>query len=547
MNKTMINSTPTLQEIKQLFELSPMTEQKEQKSDAYLSALAKEFIDDTKITTDITAEELIDQFMDTQLPESPLEFEAYSDYLAKTVVEHSIHTASPRFIGHMTTSLPYFVRPLAKLIAAMNQNVVKMETAKSFTPYERQTLAMLHRLIFNFDDKFYADHSQNERSTLGMIVSGGTIANITALWCARNKAFGPAEGFEGVEKEGLAAALNFYEYKGAVVIGSSLMHYSLEKAADILGIGTNNLIKLPANQQNRLEIDDLLQTIEACRQRQLKIIAIVGIAGTTDSGGVDPLPEMAEIARRENIHFHVDAAWGGPVLFSSRHRHKLAGIELADSAVIDGHKQLYLPMGLGALLLRDPNLATVIEKQARYIVRRGSVDLGKRSLEGSRAGNVLLLHAALNIIGRSGYELLINEGIRKTEYLADYIRSQKAFELLANPTINILLYRVIPEPLQEKAAKGTLTPLENKLINEFNTQLQKTQRQYGRTFVSRTMTNSSQYGQEQTIVALRVVLANPLTTEDDINAVLADQIAISTQLTQEANHLYQNGASKGEG
>lgn len=503
----------------------------ERAMDERLSMLIADFLSADDVHTNIPLGDLVEYFKECRLPDAPGEVGTYIDDLADTVVAHATHLASPRFIGHMTSALPYFVRPLARLMTAMNQNVVKTETAKSFSPFERQTLAMLHRLVFDFQPSFYQQHIQHGESTLGLIVSGGTTANIAALWCARNAALGPKGAFRGVADEGLPAALNFYGYRGAVVVGSSLMHYSFEKAADLLGIGLSGLIRVPADGQNRIDLHALRRVIAECRAGNQLVLALVGVAGTTDSGGIDPLPELAAIAREASIHFHVDAAWGGPVLFSEHYRPRLAGIELADTVVIDGHKQFYLPMGIGMLLLRKPQLAKVIEKQARYIVRRGSFDLGRRAVEGSRPGMVLLLHAALNLIGRRGYEYLINEGIRKTQFMADVIHSRPEFELLSEPTINILLYRYIPEAWRARAARGQFAEADTLTLNRLNERLQKAQRQAGRTFVSRTTSNTTRYGPNVAVVALRAVLANPLTTEADIHAVLDDQCGIAAGLS----------------
>ncbi|HEY9649117.1 MAG TPA: aminotransferase class V-fold PLP-dependent enzyme, partial [Coleofasciculaceae cyanobacterium] len=365
---------------------------------------------------------------------------------------------------------------------------------------------------------------------LGMLTTGGTLANITAMWCARNSSLGPKDDFTGVEHTGLPAALDFYGYKEAVIIGSTLMHYSFEKTVGLLGIGDRNLIRIPTDSNHRIDLQALRQAVAECRTRNQHIIAIVGIAGTTNSGSVDPLSEMAEIAQEANTHFHVDAAWGGPVLFSEQHQHKLAGIELADSVTIDGHKQLYLPMGIGMLLLRNPHLAKEIEKSAPYTVRQDSIDLGKRSLEGSRPGTAIFLHSALNTIGQKGYEFLIDEGIRKAHYMANLIRVLPEFELLIEPEINIVLYRYIPEYLREKAVSRQLSESDNELINQFNKHLQEAQHQAGRTFVSRTTIEHSSYKSKTSFIALRAVIANPLTTESDINAVLNDQKKIAEKL-----------------
>jgi glutamate decarboxylase len=164
-------------------------------------------------------------------------------------------------------------------------------------------------------------------------------------------------------------------------------------------------------------------------------------------------------------------------------------------------------------------------------VRKDSIDLGKRSLEGSRPGASLFLQAALNIIGHQGYEFLIDAGIHKTQHLANLILENPAFELLLKPEINILLYRYIPETFREKAAKKQLTEADNHFINQFNERLQEAQRRAGHTFVSRTTLQNTCYGKTIPIVAFRVVLANPLTTEADINIVLNDQLKIAAKLS----------------
>ncbi|MCC5635066.1 aminotransferase class V-fold PLP-dependent enzyme [Nostoc sp. CHAB 5844] len=525
---------------KQIMQLFSLSSSSAENIDEFIDDISDNFISAGDASSDVDLDSLAAKFCDSKVPSQPANFENYLEYLVDNVIAHSIHTASPKFIGHMTSALPSFMQPLAKLMTAMNQNSVKIETAKSLSFYERQALAMLHRQIYNFSDNFYSEHIQNSQSTLGILTSGGTTANITAMWCYRNAVLGAKDDFFGVEKEGLTAALNFYGYKGAAIIGSELMHFSFDKAADLLGIGNRGLIKIPVDSNNRMRVRSLRQAVAKCLQENLCIIAIIGIAGTTDSGGVDPLLDIAKIACEANVHFHVDAAWGGPLIFSQQHRYKLAGIEQANSVTIDGHKQLYLPMGIGMLFLREPQMAQSIEKQASYTMRKGSFDLGKRALEGSRPGMALFLHAGLNLIGSKGYEFLIDEGIRKTQYMAARICAMPEFELLAEPDTNLLIYRYIPEPLRDVVAKKQLTEIDNLFISQFNERLQKSQRQAGRTFISRTMKSTTCFSQEISIVALRAVLANPLTTEDDIDAVLNDQIQIASEISLSAYNGLKN-------
>ncbi|HEX5709397.1 MAG TPA: putative pyridoxal-dependent aspartate 1-decarboxylase [Pyrinomonadaceae bacterium] len=517
--------------VRRLF--SPAADARAWENEERLNAVIQNFLRTTKINTPVTLDELAASFTSSVIPDGPGEVGEYLDYLVERVVAHSTHTSSPRFIGHMTSALPYFVRPLSKLLVAMNQNVVKVETAKALSPYERQAVAMLHRFVYDRPADFYEQHVQESESTLGMLVSGGTLANISALWCARNSSLRAKGEFAGVAVDGLPAALEAYGCRGAAVIGSSLMHYSIDKAADLLGTGTRGLIKVPTDGRGRIELSALREAMSDCRERRRHIIAIVGVAGTTESGAIDPLERMADIAQDAGVHFHVDAAWGGPLLFSRRHRRKLAGIERADSVTIDGHKQLYLPMGTGVALMRDPHATAAIEKHARYIVRAGSSDLGRRSLEGSRPGMALFLHAALNIIGARGYEMLIDESLRKTLYMADAVRARPEFQLLQEPEMNILSYRYVPGPWRERAERGRLSDEDNRAINRFNEELQKAQRQSGYSFVSRTTLDYTPQGGGLPVTVLRAVIANPLTTEEDIDSVLDDQLMIAANLPAE--------------
>jgi glutamate decarboxylase len=416
----------------------------------------------------------------------------------------------------------------------MNQNLTKFDASRALSLCERQALAMMHRLVYDFAGRFYERHAQNSDSTLGVVASGGTVANITALWAARNASLGPRGDFGGVEREALPAALRHYGHADAVVIGPESMHYSFAKAAGLLGIGERGLIRVPTDYRGRMDLAALRETVAACRAQGAHVIAIVGVAGSTDAGAIDPLAEIADIAAEANAHFHVDAAWGGPLLFSNKYRSRLAGIERADSVTIDGHKQLYLPLGIGLVLFRQPQFARAIEKHAHYLSRPGSADLGKRSLEGSRPGKALYLHAALNIIGRDGYAALVNDSIRKVRDLADAIRVRPDFELLMEPDSNVILYRYLPEACRMDVLSGDLGAEQNRALNRLNERVHKAQRQAGRTYVSRTTLFNTPHGRDVPVVAFRAVVANPLTSEADLAAVLDDQRALAAAIEAES-------------
>ncbi len=264
--------------------------------------------------------------------------------------------------------------------------------------------------------------------------------------------------------------------------------------------------------------------------QNIKPIAVVGVAGTTETGSVDPLAQIAEVCAEHNCHFHVDAAWGGATLMSNHHRHLLDGVELADSVTIDAHKQLYIPMGAGMVLFKDPDAMKSIEHHAQYILRKGSKDLGSHTLEGSRSGMAMLVYAAMHIISRPGYELLIDQSIAKARYFADLINQQEDFELVSEPELCLLTYRFLPTHMRAalEKAQGTQKEKLNELLNQLTQFIQKRQRETGKSFVSRTRLNPDQWQRMSTIV-FRVVLANPLTTNDILSAVLDEQREIALQ------------------
>lgn len=348
-----------------------------------LSQNLNEFLREHIVAEEKPLKEIEKSFSIPAIPEQPQFVSDHTEYLLDTLVAHSVHTSSPSFIGHMTSALPYFLMPLSKIMIALNQNLVKVETSKAFTPLERQVLGMLHRLIYNDSDSFYDQWMHSAKHSLGAFCSGGTVANITALWVARNNVLRAEGDFKGVEKEGLFKAMLHYGYGGLAVLVSERGHYSLKKAADVLGIGQEGLISIKTDANNRLCPEDLKEKIAQLKQQNIKPIAVVGVAGTTETGTIDPLDQIANICQAEECHFHVDAAWGGATLMSNNYRHLLKGIEHADSVTIDAHKQLYIPMGAGMVLFKKPDAMNAIKHHAQYILRKGSKDLGSRTLEGS--------------------------------------------------------------------------------------------------------------------------------------------------------------------
>lgn len=476
-------------------------------------------------------------FISAQIPEEPQFVSDHMHHLLDKLVAHSVHTASPSFIGHMTSALPAFILPLSKLMVGLNQNLVKVETSKAFTPLERQVLGMMHNLVYQENEHFYQQWLHNANHSLGAFCSGGTVANITALWVARNKLLKADGEFSGITRAGLHGALQHYGYNGLVILVSERGHYSLKKSADILGIGQDSVIAIPTDEYNRIDCEKLAEKCQQLTEQNIKVLAIVGVAGTTETGNIDPLNDIADIAEQYQCHFHVDAAWGGATLLSNKHRCLLNGIERADSVTIDAHKQMYLPMGAGVVVFKDPSAVADIEHHAEYILRKGSKDLGSHTLEGSRSGMAMLVYASLHIISRPGYEMLINQAIEKAEYFAKIISQHDDFELVTKPELCLLTYRYVPKAVQRFLNEAVSSNDQksqddvNLLLGQLTKFIQKRQREDGRSFVSRTRIEVARYGGEKVIV-FRVVLANPLTSNDILHDILAEQCLLAQESEQ---------------
>lgn len=506
--------------------------------------------DGQKLHEYISPNDIAKLFQDFLIPEKGKDL---FDVLSETmnhIVKNSVKVSHPFYIGHMTGACPNFTILCDLIISFLNQNVVKIETALSATYVERQILNWMHNLIYKNKKFLNKKIFEDSNYFLGSFCSGGTIGNITSLLVARNKLF------PSIHKDGVNTAFKKSGCKKAVVLVSSRGHYSIKKAAAILGIGEKNVIPIPCHRDsNNIDIRKLDDTIKKLIKQQIKIIAIIGIAGTTETGNIDNLNQLATITKKYKIWFHVDAAWGGALLFSKKYQSKLLGIEKADSVVLDGHKFLFLTLSNSAVLFKDAYALNLIKHNANYIIREGSGDLGKTSIEGSRRFDSLKLWFAIKIIGREGYEALINNAIENAFLFKQMIDSHPSFEMTNIPETGIVTYRFIPKILKVKLQsakniyhlsksqqtvelKRNFTKLQkeflplivkiNDFINELNINLQKQQRKNGNSFVSRTLLES--VWERQEIVVLRAIPFNPLIKIETLSEILKEQEAIGNAL-----------------
>lgn len=355
------------------------------------------------------------------LPELlPAEPVAEAELLARLdgLLEASMNAAAPGWTGHMDPP-PATASILGALAAAaINNNLLSHEMAPALSRLE---VALMARFAAVFG---------LPQGAGGVMASGGSLANTLALAVARNRAF-PEAAEAGLG--GLA--------QRPVLFASGAAHTSLAKAAMVLGLGRAAVIAVPC-REGRMDPQALEAAIADARAAGRAPFALVATAGTTVTGAIDPLPALAEIAAREGLWFHVDAAYGGALAISPRFRDRLAGIERADSVTFNPQKWLHVAKTCACCLFRDAGLpARHFRIAAPYMAESGVVNLGELGLQGTRPAEVLKLWLTLQHLGQSGLARLVEAGMALTETVAAELARRPALELAAPADSNLLCFR----------------------------------------------------------------------------------------------------------
>jgi aromatic-L-amino-acid/L-tryptophan decarboxylase len=353
--------------------------------------------------------------------------------LGRVVVPRSMNISSPRYFGLFNpTPLPVAVWTDA-LCSALNQNSAAWRQSPAVSVLEAVVVRWL------CDIAGYPEHA------FGTLTSGGSEANLIALKCARDAAasHASAHGLAGVP-----ARLRVY--------ASEQSHFSVVKSVDILGIGRENLREIPSDESFRVRVDALRDAIEQDLRAGFTPICVVGVAGSTSTGAIDPLDRLADVAAEYGLWFHVDAAYGGALALSPSHRWLLAGIERANSVTVDPHKWMFVPFSCGALLSRDGGdaLRAAFDTAPEYLDERGTedahgadddgLDFFRFGQMGTRRGNALKLWAALRSLGRRGYQEIIERQLALTRYLAAQLQELDDFDVVGDVQTAVCCFRFAP-------------------------------------------------------------------------------------------------------
>ncbi len=556
MNTSLIHNKPgstiplDMEQIKKLFIMPDSPDKFHEFGNELLDMIHRFFSEKGGIHSSILLSDLAKIFSDIDVPVEPDLLKNVLYEIKTKVIAHSVKVGNPYYIGHMTSAVPYFVILLEMIITALNQNQVKIESAKASTFLEKELLAWMHRVVFKRSKDFYKENIQNQDVVLGNITLDGTMANFTALLAARNLAFPPDGRFPGIREAGVYDAFQHYGVNRAVIFVSKRGHYSIDKIGRLIGIGNRSILKIPVDEKNKI---DIIKLEKACKEIEeqnqkggpkTKIISLVGIAGTTETGNIDNLKAIRRIATKYKTHFHVDAAWGGSVLLADEYRHLFSGIERADTVTVDAHKLLYAPPSLGMVFFRNGTESKALMHNSNYIIRPDSIDLGRFSVEGSRPFASLKPWATIKIFGRQGFKLIFDHAFKLTSVLRGLVDVHPNFEAMNQPELFIFNYRFVPRQIKEKIAAlmlkiaNTNSEIDehklkkikylsrvekfNHALNELNIELHKAIRDEDESFVSRTTFDMPFYYYQDCVV-LRAITINPLTTPEILKEIIDRQ------------------------
>jgi aromatic-L-amino-acid decarboxylase len=418
------------------------------------------------------------------VPELGLDDDQLVDHLRSVLIDHAVHCGHPRFMAYVTGSgtVPGAVAEM--LAAGVNMNVGGWPLSPSASEIERHLVS------------WFAGRFGLPASAGGIFVSGGAMANLIGLKAARDQRAG-----WNTRREGVAAGA------GMAIYATTETHVVTDRAADMLGLGTGAVRRLAVDGDLRMRPQALLEQVRADRRAGLRPMAVVATAGTTSTGAIDPLEQIAEICEQERLWLHVDAAYGGPAVLADDLRPLLAGIERADSIAFDPHKWLYIAQSCGCVIARDAqHLVDSFQVYASYVYqdkqRSGAgIDLGELGPQYSRGFQALKVWISLLAHGHAAYGRRISHDAELARYLHREASRRPGFEAVAPPGLSICCFRYRPAGVSDEAY---LSRLNERIMTELQLD--------GRVFISNAVLDDR--------FVLRACIVNHRTEATDMDAVL---------------------------
>ncbi len=409
------------------------------------------------------------------------------------------HSGSPRFFGYVQSPATPVGIIGDYVASALNQNLTAWRSTPGATDIERMVVRWLGQLVGYGDDAG------------GLLVSGGSMANLDALYIAHR-----AKSSGQVSQTGL-----WKSEKPMTIYASDQIHLSIEKAADVLGLGRQQVRLVGTDDRYRLDVRSLRDRIAADLRDNLQPFCVVGSAGTVNTGAIDPLAEIAAVAREHDLWFHVDGAYGALGALDPGMKQSFSGIELADSVSLDPHKWLYAPIDTGCLLLNDPSLArsAYSSAEADYIKvyeenERESFAFWDYGIELTRRFRALKIWMMLRYYGSARIAAAISDDIALARYFAERVEAADDFELMAPGELSICCFRYLPSDWKRRIRDSREAEREElqSVVDVLNERIMQRVQRGGRAYFS----NATLRGR----FAMRACIVNFRTSRADIDMTL---------------------------
>ncbi|KAF5919054.1 glutamate decarboxylase 1-like [Diceros bicornis minor] len=348
-------------------------------------------------------------------------------------LKYGVKTGHPRFLNQLSSGLDVIGLAGEWLTATANTNMFTYEIAPVFTVMETILLKKMYEII-----------GWGETEGDGIFSPGGSISNLYGILIARYKQY------PEIKRKGMT------ELPCIVLFVSEQGHYSVKKAAAILGIGTDNVIEVKCDERGKMIPAELEKNILQVKRKGQTPFCVTATAGSTVLGAFDPLQDIADICERHGLWMHVDAAWGGGLLLSRNYSHKLSGIERANSVTWNPHKLMGVPLQCSAILIREKGLLEACNQmQARYLFQPDKpynvdFDTGDKTVQCGRHVDIFKLWLMWKAKGTSGFEAQINRYMELAKYFYKVLKKKDNFKLVfdAEPEFTNVCFWYLPPRLK---------------------------------------------------------------------------------------------------
>lgn len=462
--------------------------------DILLAYIVESFDRETKVIDFHYPNELL-QMNNWELQDEPATLD---DILisCRATLKYAIKTAHPRYFNQLSTGLDMVGLAADWLTSTANTNMFTYEVAPVFVLLEYVTLKKMREIIGWPDGR--GD---------GIFSPGGAISNMYAMLLARFKMF------PEVKEKGMSSVPRL------VAFTSEHSHFSIKKGAAALGIGTESVICIKADESGKLIPADLERRILEAKQKGFVPFFVSATAGTTVYGAFDPLIAISDICKKYNVWMHVDGAWGGSLLMSRRHRWKLDGVERANSVTWNPHKMMSVPLQCSALLVREEGLMqNCNQMHACYLFQQDkhydlSYDTGDKALQCGRHVDIFKLWLMWRAKGTIGFEAQIDKCLELSEYLYNKIKDREGYEMVfdGKPQHTNVCFWYLPPGIRYMEDKEE----RKKHLHKVAPVIKARMMEYGTTMVS-------YQPQGDKVNFFRMVISNPAATFEDIDFLIEE-------------------------